>query len=977
MSNVDISRKRNVEHAFSKNDDAESSKPSKRSRAERGNDARQVQGSSHNGDTELGTRSGRRKRRAKASSEHKHQDDTPPTLNQKVETHEQIVKKKRKKNRKAAGKGQGAEDQLALELENSLPRQEADRHKTKRENLRASSKVVANAGGNRVGDLDDSSWKITGGVGGLFLDHDPLLTRDEKYLILPTRAAVNIYATRTSLLVRSLRPQDGNYVSCCSFSQSDENQLFITSEDGHISKWNWSTGELLLNWAVPEGLVQIKLCSSDSSNVAEEVLALHETMNGRRWVYYTLKKGNDGPSFTKTILKRQGLSKDMLVLDDGHLLVTTAGQTLFIGRKAKTKSDQVGDVTYTWRELTMPNSAASLDVCLRSISKSSTGSRESIDVAVGFADGTIQIYDDLLFRLIGKEKNNANAEVTSKRLHWHRNTVKALKWSKDGNYVISGGFETVLVIWQIDTNQQQFLPHLSAAILNLTISAAGTSYVLRLADNSVMVLSVADLLPSANIQGPAVLPHGLSGVVAAVHTAHKDKAFIATATSLTNQLGLSDTAHATMLQIYDWRTGLQTGKQALARNMTTDKNVDPRGHLVQEPNVVFMAFSQDGQWLATVDEWQPHPDDLAVVSSADGHIEIRETCIKFWSLGQSSENWELVTRVDEPHGQNVACCGLFACPTRLEFATTGANAQLKIWAPKLRQRDGVAVRDSAGRQLSTWTVRLATEVKHNSMLAQSSSHRVAGAYSADGSVLAISWDVRGAQERLVHFIDPRNGYCISQEQDLLSHGKASMGFVGRFLITLSSSLHVWDTISRRTWLQLNLAPAYRASAGNILATNSSAGHFAIAVRPLVDGAGYAHVAVFDVQARTCLHRQQSKDDILALLSVTNETSYLLVDASGEISRLANSRTSAQSLAQSPVQAMPALRNLTGIFAPPGVVSASTTPKSASDLSRNTQAKGMQSSEHLFGISSTFSRQPTVQETFFHLANLFAKRSTIT
>ena len=67
--------------------------------------------------------------------------------------------------------------------------------------------------------------------------------------------------------------------------------------------------------------------------------------------------------------------------------------------------------------------------------------------------------------------------------------------------MISGGKETVLVLWQLDTNLKQFLPHLSAAIESLAVSPKGTLYALRLSDNSVIVLSTAELEPIANIVG--------------------------------------------------------------------------------------------------------------------------------------------------------------------------------------------------------------------------------------------------------------------------------------------------------------------------------------------------------------------------------------------------------------------------------------------------------------------------------------------
>ena len=48
--------------------------------------------------------------------------------------------------------------------------------------------------------------------------------------------------------------------------------------------------------------------------------------------------------------------------------------------------------------------------------------------------------------------------------HWHANAVGALMFSEDGAYVLSGGEEAVLVLWQVETGVKQFLPRMGAPI---------------------------------------------------------------------------------------------------------------------------------------------------------------------------------------------------------------------------------------------------------------------------------------------------------------------------------------------------------------------------------------------------------------------------------------------------------------------------------------------------------------------------------
>ena len=70
-----------------------------------------------------------------------------------------------------------------------------------------------------------------------------------------------------------------------------------------------------------------------------------------------------------------------------------------------------------------------------------------------------------------------------------------------GNYLISGGRETVLILWQLETSRRQELPHLTSAIDNIVVSPSGSSYLIQLADNSAMVLSTSELSPTAYVAG--------------------------------------------------------------------------------------------------------------------------------------------------------------------------------------------------------------------------------------------------------------------------------------------------------------------------------------------------------------------------------------------------------------------------------------------------------------------------------------------
>lgn len=71
-------------------------------------------------------------------------------------------------------------------------------------------------------------------------------------------------------------------------------------------------------------------------------------------------------------------------------------------------------------------------------------------IATGDVEGQIVLWHDF----------TSKEDVKCTHLHWHAHSVSALNFSNDGIYLLSGGEEAVLVLWQLDTGSKQFLPRL-------------------------------------------------------------------------------------------------------------------------------------------------------------------------------------------------------------------------------------------------------------------------------------------------------------------------------------------------------------------------------------------------------------------------------------------------------------------------------------------------------------------------------------
>ena len=212
---------------------------------------------------------------------------------------------------------------------------------------------------------------------------------------------------------------------------------------------------------------------------------------------------------------------------------------------------------------------------------------------------------------------------------------------------MSGGLETVLVIWQLETGHKQFLPHLGAAINNIVVSPNATSYAISLADNSVMTISTTELKPTANIAGIQSLasPSNTSAEIprtpCALHPTLASRLLVAAPSDQ-----LDPNASAPYLQTFDTSSDRHIARQALARTNATNLNTGPENLPISESNITHFAISPDGQWLASVDSWTPPPTTSATLTQPPNATEV---FLKFWQWSPNTSDWNLITRVDNPH----------------------------------------------------------------------------------------------------------------------------------------------------------------------------------------------------------------------------------------------------------------------------------------------------------------------------------------
>ena len=107
--------------------------------------------------------------------------------------------------------------------------------------------------------------------------------------------------------------------------------------------------------------------------------------------------------------------------------------------------------------------------------------------ATGDVKGVIRSWyclnEDLPLLASGVEK-----KATTTTLHWHAHSVSSIAFTANGAYLLSGGEEAVLVIWQLHSGKKEFVPRVGAPIANIAVSKPKDGneeeYLLGLADAS-------------------------------------------------------------------------------------------------------------------------------------------------------------------------------------------------------------------------------------------------------------------------------------------------------------------------------------------------------------------------------------------------------------------------------------------------------------------------------------------------------------
>jgi NET1-associated nuclear protein 1 (U3 small nucleolar RNA-associated protein 17) len=723
-----------------------------------------------------------------------------------------------------------------------------------------------------------------------------------------------VYSAASSLLVRRLESKV--LIVQAQLSKVDSEIVYIATQDSCIETWNWTSGQKLASLPLGSAIYWFEVMAKDDET--EQVFLVLENSNeaDRQFSIACFDVPTHEEHFApdvKHLFSDPKPLQFLSVVGERRTIFAASATRVFVG-----VSDGKGSA-YKWNTFLFRDQPSSLDVRVEE-----RKGRKIYRLAIGSREGPIILYDDIL-GLLGQD-----GELTGSKLHWHREVVRSVKWSRDGNYLISGGNETTLCLWQLETGRKQFLPHLGAAIQGITVSPSGTSYGLRLSDNSVMVLSTSELSPTTMIAGlqsrlfhefPSVYSHAASlasryslATPAVEHKLSPGRLLVAVPASQNDDgVKFYKPPPLPFLQTYDISLNRHISRLALARNNVTNvKSVG--GAKMQDANVTLMKISCDGHWLATVEQWTPPSSDVEYLvhdhfSKADEQKKRREVFLKFWSWVATEDSWRLECRIDAPHQSDAVesenqTLDLASDPARLGFATIGEDGIVRVWRPKTRLPDGRVLHGARAGGLTTWACAQMLDLGRTSAPDIVSDHASIGpaaerarlAFSQDGSVLAAAQDggEAGTGAGLVHFVAARTGEARGAQALAYTGALAGMLFVGarRLAVLSDRALHVWDAVASELAFSfvlpaVDLPKPLVPALSHLSASVSGEQHLLVAVPATGPAARWPGAAVFvfplEGGGEPCFSAESAAPvSAVVPLSAAAGGGFALIDVAGEL-----------------------------------------------------------------------------------------------
>ncbi|KAI0274996.1 quinon protein alcohol dehydrogenase-like superfamily [Gloeopeniophorella convolvens] len=588
--------------------------------------------------------------------------------------------------------------------------------------------------------------------------HPAIFTKDGSYFFSIVGSSVKIHAASTGVVVSTLsaaRDAGSHTAAITSVLLNPHNvyQLITGSFDGHVKIWDFLDGALLQTINVEHPVRHLTAHEQWKDFLFASVARPSKRRKGNGdddngvILRISLKASPATSSLPvqapleSVLVGKTRTTRGLAISPSGSWLVAIGGHKAYVAPTANLKAG--------FTKFVSPEALTCLAF---------HPTEEYF--ATGDEKGTIRLWYCLHEAIAPAADVEKRAPTTT--LHWHAHAVSALAFTPNGAYLLSGGEESVLVIWQVHSGKREFVPRVGAPIYTVTVSRTSSGeeeYLLGLADASITFISAAKLTISRSYSriklDPAISHSRHALVPLAVH-------------SLSSTLVLPS-SHPSSLQTYS----PSSSKLISELEVSPSNRVSRRDEKMLEPSRVEKAVvSSTGEWLATLD-------------SREGDESFRgEVYLKIWRWEGSAGLWVLNTRIDRPHGTTKVNSVVFSpgSSNNTLLVTSGDDGNVKSW------RIRAVVDKKAGTADVFWVARSSFNFKQEVPATVS--------WSSDGSLLAVAFGV------YVNIYDPStNALLQSLTTPELRNRAASVHFLGnggRYLAVVGlSDIVLWDLVVQK------------------------------------------------------------------------------------------------------------------------------------------------------------------------------------
>ncbi|KAI8388924.1 WD40-repeat-containing domain protein [Radiomyces spectabilis] len=577
-------------------------------------------------------------------------------------------------------------------------------------------------------------------AGGKISEYPIVFTKDSKYFFSCVGSCIKVFSVATGAIVKVLSksPALGGHsrqITGIMLNPKNPLQLYSCSLDGTIKLWDFSDEVLLKTLHVEHEVHQMVISPSNPDHAF--IVVKNDRIIASYHIKFVVFRFDLSSSASAKNRMRQILGlkscSDLAISKDGQHLAVGGGYQVCVWEI----NDDEEEVAYS--QIRRYNVAEPVTRLAFNPTKSC--------LAVGDSLGRITLF--FCFT-----PDTAKYPITT-ILHWHSTAVGALTFMGDGAYLMSGGEEAVLVLWQLETTHKQFLPRMGGAIQSISISPDHKYYCLALGDNSIRLVNSISQQIEQVIQGVQyrALDEASKGPKTGLVVEPRNHHIVMN--GVPGNIQAYDTyadRHVMDMQVVPMNQVSRVGNSEIVR-----------------PEVEHLAFSSTGEWMATVD----------IRDDAD---TTPERYLKFWKLDPNTQSYILHTRVDHPHTDRIT--SITFNPGSSSHApmavTTSLDKSFRVW---------YLFSNAARTDLQpTWICR-------SNGVYRNYSPRVA-AFSHDGSILAVAF------ENIITLWDPYQniiqGVLVPPTNETIHNLHFSAD--SPYLVSVSDDhLSVWNMLTCSVW----------------------------------------------------------------------------------------------------------------------------------------------------------------------------------